>query len=215
MGTDAHNPYLAARLAWNERYMALARSIRNWQLIAGGLLLTTCGLSAGLVYVSSQQQVQPYVVEVDAAGVAKAVADLRPHAVLDPLVVGAQLRRFILDLRSVSLDEAATRRQINAAYQQCLQEAQHWIAGQYRGRSLADLMAKGRIFPVNIVLAPITPKTWRARWKEQTIGHDGTLVDESEYEATIEVALIQPTSREDRDKSPLGIWITSVHWQQL
>jgi type IV secretory pathway TrbF-like protein len=215
MSTDAHNPYLAARLAWNERYLALATSIRNWQLIAEGLLLTTSGLSAGLVYVASRQQLQPYVVEVDAAGVARAVADLRPHAVLDPLVIGAQLRRFLLDLRSVSLDEEATRKQINAAYQQCLTEAQNWIASQYKGRSLSDLVAKGRVFPVHISLAPLSPKTWRARWKEQTVGQDGNLVEEREYEGTIEVALIQPSTREDREKSPLGIWIASVHWQEL
>jgi len=34
--TADHNPYLAARYVHNERYLSLAKSIRNWQLVAGG-----------------------------------------------------------------------------------------------------------------------------------------------------------------------------------
>src|SRR5438046_10757019 len=87
------NPYLAARHTWNERYLTLATSIRNWQLIAAGLLLTTLGLGAGLVYVTSQQQVVPYIVEVDEAGSAAAIKELQPRPALGPLVVGGERQR--------------------------------------------------------------------------------------------------------------------------
>ena len=209
------NPYLAARHTWNERYLALATSIRNWQLIAAGLLLTTLGLGAGLVYVTSQQQVVPYIVEVDEAGSAAAIKELQPRTALDPLVIAAQLKRFLTEIRTISSDAELVRRQMNAAYQQCLEPAQRFLTVYYTENTVADLVKRGPLFPVHIAVTPASPKSWRARWKEQLIGPDGTVVEETDWEATIEIALVQPQSKAERERSPLGLWIASLHWAQL
>ena len=74
---DAHNPYLAARYVDNERYCSLTKSIRNWQLVGGALLLANIGLTSGLVYVTSRQHIAPYIVAVDAAGSAVAITHAR------------------------------------------------------------------------------------------------------------------------------------------
>src|SRR5437867_3757236 len=89
------NRYLAARHTWNERSLALATRMRTWQVLAAGLLLTTPGLGVGLVYITSPHQVVPYLVEVDEAGSAAAITALHPRTVLDPLVIAAQLTRFL------------------------------------------------------------------------------------------------------------------------
>jgi type IV secretory pathway TrbF-like protein len=209
------NPYLAARHVHNERYLSLAKSVRNWQLIAGGLLLANVGLTGGLVYVTGKQQVIPYVVEVDEAGSAAAIKALQPRTALDPLVVRAHLRRFLTDLRTISTDEELVRRQMNAAYHQCLEPAQNFLTAYYTENRLADLVKRGRTFPVHLTVTPLSPQSWRARWKEQLVGPDGTVVEESDWEATIEIALVQPQSAAERERSPLGVWIAQLHWAQV
>jgi type IV secretion system protein VirB5 len=209
------NPYVAARHVWNERYLSLAKSIRNWQVMAGGLLLSNLGLAGGLAYVTSRQQIVPYIVEVDEAGSAAAIKDLQPRIVLDPLVVATQLKRFLTEIRTISPDEELVRRQMNAAYRMCLEPAQNFLTAYYTDNTLADLVRRGRTFPVQISVTPLSSKSWRARWKEQLVSPDGKVQEESDWEATIEIALVQPQNRAERERSPLGLWIAQLHWVQI
>src|SRR5215207_4220398 len=164
--TDSHNPYLAARYIHNERYCSLTRSIRNWQLVGGALLLANIGLSSGLVYVTSKQQIAPYMVEVEAAGSAVAIRELRANTVQDPLVVATLLKRFLTDIRTLSTDAALRQRQMNTAYRMCLAPAQNYIAAYYTQNKIMDTLRNGRTFVLNISLSPLSQTSWRARWKE-------------------------------------------------
>jgi type IV secretory pathway TrbF-like protein len=213
--TADHNPYLAARHVHNERYLSLAKSIRNWQLLAGGLVLANLGLSGGLVSVTNRQQITPYIVEVDAAGVAVAIRELRAESVQEPLVLMAVLKRWITDMRTVSSDEDLTRRQMNAAYRMCLTAAQNYLTAYYTEHPIASLQQRGRTVPVNITVTPLSPQSWRARWKEETRGEDGTLRLEEEWEATFELVLILPKGKEEQQFSPLGIWISTLQWAEV
>ena len=120
---DTQNPYLngvtpeypAAAAFLNDRYMQLARSVRNWQLMAGGLLLTTLSLTGGIVYVTSQQQLLPYLVQVDDAGSAAVIKELRASSVIDPRVLQALLTHWLRDIRTIPADGQALQRQMNAA----------------------------------------------------------------------------------------------------
>jgi type IV secretory pathway TrbF-like protein len=211
----SHNPYLAAQHIHNERYLTLTKSIRNWQLVGGALLLANVGLSGGIVYVTQQQQIAPYVVEVDAAGAAAAIKELRAETVQDPLVISSLLKRWLVDIRTISTDAAMGTRQMNAAYRMSLAPAQKYLSAYYHENPLNDLLKQGRTFLSNISIVPLTEKTWRARWKEQTLGEDGTVKVEREWEATIEVALVLPQNKEERQFSPLGVWVASLQWAEV
>jgi len=213
--TELQNPYLAARHIYNERYLSLSKSIRNWQLTAGGLLLANTALTGGLVHVTGKQQVAPYVVEVDAAGSAAAIRELRAEAVHDPLVIAALLKRFLVEIRTVSTDAELVRRQMNAAYRMCLQGAQAFLAAYYTEHPVAELAKRGRTFPLNVTVTPLSPTSWRARWKEQLLSDDGTTIAESEWEATIEVALVLPRTADERQRSPLGLWVANLQWAEV
>jgi hypothetical protein len=43
------NPYVEARRDWDERYADLVLGKRNWQIAAGGLLILSIMLAAGLI----------------------------------------------------------------------------------------------------------------------------------------------------------------------
>lgn len=222
--TNTSQPYLhgvtpdypAAAAFTNDRYMKLATSVRNWQLMAGGLLLSALALTGGIVYVTSRQQIVPYLIAVDDAGSAAVVKELRASSVVEPRVLQALLTHWLKDIRTIPADGLAMQRQMNAAFGMCLQEAQHYIDEYYR--SVAPLMEtqkQGRVFPQQITISPLTETTWRARWKEQQLAQDGTDTALTEWEATIEIALILPRSHDEQQRSPLGVWIARVQWAQL
>ena len=107
---ETTNPYLAGVHATdnatatfrNDRYLRIANNAKNWRLGFFGLLLCTSGLAGGLVYVTSTQQVIPSVVEVDAAGSARAMQELRATSVEDPVVVQALLGKWLQDVRTLT-----------------------------------------------------------------------------------------------------------------
>ena len=103
------NPYVEARREWDERYADLVLGKRNWQIAAGGLLLSLI-LGAGVVWQSTRSRFIPYVVEVDKLGYGLTVPKpLIPSA--DPALVDRMERyevaSFIRNSRSVSSDPSA------------------------------------------------------------------------------------------------------------
>ena len=70
------NPYVEARREWDERYADLVLGKRNWQITAGGLLLLSLILAAGVVWQSTRSRFIPYVVEVDKLGYGLTVPNL-------------------------------------------------------------------------------------------------------------------------------------------
>src|SRR3954447_14232258 len=67
-GNRPENPYLAARREWDERYGHLITRERNWRLMALLCALSSLVTVAGLVYLSAQTHVVPFVVAMDSLG---------------------------------------------------------------------------------------------------------------------------------------------------
>jgi type IV secretory pathway TrbF-like protein len=221
---DTQHPYLngvtpeypAAAAVLNDRYRKLTTSVRHWQLMAGGLLLSSVAFAGGLVYVTSRQQIVPYLVEVDDTGSAAVVKELRASSVVEPRVVQALLTHWLKDIRTIPADGLAMQRQMNAAFGMCLQEAQRYIDDYYRRLApLTETQKQGRVFPEQITVIPVTATTWRVRWKEQHLGPDGAEKTVTDWEATLELAWILPRSHDEQQRSPLGVWIARVQWAQL
>ncbi len=195
----------------HDRPLCLSRSVRNWQLAAGGLRLTTRSLTAGLVYVPSTQQIVPSSVEGDESGGAAAITELQPRTALDPLVIAAQLKHSLTEIRTRSTDDEVVRRQIHAASQQCLVPAQQFQTRSSTENTSPATLKRGCVFPVHSVVSPRSPESGQARWQEQLLGPDGTVAEETEWEATLEITLLQPQSQEERQRRPRGLWIASLH----
>ncbi|MEJ2229525.1 MAG: VirB8/TrbF family protein [Alphaproteobacteria bacterium] len=104
--TETQNPYLGRSgfLEAHGRYVAAASAWR-WTAI---LALVVAGLSTtGLVMISQQSKVVPFVVKVDRMGETVAVARADRARNPDRAVIVAQLARWIKAVRSVWTDAGA------------------------------------------------------------------------------------------------------------
>jgi type IV secretion system protein VirB5 len=88
---QASTPYLDAQRVWVERYGSYLSAAYNWRLIA---LLEAVALTAaivGLIYLSTQSRLVPYVVAVDKVGMAFSVYPADRASPVDERVVRAQV----------------------------------------------------------------------------------------------------------------------------
>ena len=91
---------------FNEKYMKLAKSLRNWQIaFLSQTILFTISL-LGFIKVATQTQIIPYIVEVNKEeGIVKNIGAInRINYVANDKLIMSTLRNFILKTRSIPLD---------------------------------------------------------------------------------------------------------------
>src|SRR5581483_2646793 len=97
-------PYQRAAQVWDDRLGAARAQARNWRAMAFGSLALSIGLAGGLIKLSSESRVTPYVVEVDNLGQAVTVGPAeREWTPTDPEIAW-HLARFVQDVRALPLD---------------------------------------------------------------------------------------------------------------
>lgn len=110
------NPYLAARLEWNERYGSYVKAAAAWRIVGvTGMLMAVIGFSYAL-YQSTQVKLVPYIVEVDRLGTAASVGFPQQIEYADPRVVRATLGSFVASFRSITPDAVVQKQYIDRTY---------------------------------------------------------------------------------------------------
>ena len=108
--SHAHNPYLAARREWDERYGDLITRAKNWRMMAALCSLVALVATAGMVSLSVRSHVVPFVVLVDNLGrpVASGVAD--QTSLNDDRLKRSNIFNWVENLRTVTTDGVSQRK---------------------------------------------------------------------------------------------------------
>jgi type IV secretory pathway TrbF-like protein len=116
--SDAHNPYLAARREWDERYGDLITRAKNWRTMAALCSLIALVATSGMVWLTARSHVIPFVVLVDNLGrpVASGIADRT--SLNDDRLKRSNIFNWVENLRTVTADGVSQRRAIDRVYAQ-------------------------------------------------------------------------------------------------
>lgn len=210
----AHNPYLAARSEWNERYGSYIAEARRWKLIALAALAIAAVAVIGVLNLASKSRFVPFLVEVDKLGETLAIKKAEQAQAADTRVIRASLARFVDDTRSVTPDATLQK--------QALLEAYAYLSNQDPATAaLNDHFAKNSPFEraqtetvtveINNVL-PITKDTWQIEWTESVRSRHGQPLEKTRWKATATVYVVPPVKEEQIMKNPLGIYIRDYTW---
>ena len=207
--------YLAGRREWNERYGSYIAQRDAWRLLAMASLGVAAIAVAGVVWLSAQSRVVPYVVEVNHLGDALAVRRADVVTSVDPAVIRAQLARFIGDVRSVYIDVQAERAVIGEAYAMVDKNAaaftflnDYFASNDPFKRAAQETVAAH----VESVLPLPGGNTWRVEWREDSYARDGRPESVKHWEATITVSINPPTTDEAILVNPTGLFVESTPW---
>lgn len=206
-------PYQKAAQVWDERIGSARVQARNWRLMAFGSLLLSGGLSAALVWQSTQGTITPYVVEVDRLGAAQAVtpatADFRPT---DPQIA-YHLSRFIENVRQIPADPIVLRQNWLHAYDFTTDKGALALNDYAR---VNDPFAKVGDTQISVEVSSViraSESSFRIAWIERRYAN-GQLAATERWTAIVTLVLQQPRDAEHLRKNPLGIFVNAINWSR-
>ena len=214
---ETHNPYLAARREWDERYGEFITRARNWRtmaLISGLVALIATG---GIVWLSASSRVVPFVVLVDSLGrpLASGLAD--QTGVGDDRLRRAVILGWIENVRMVTTDGVAQRRAIDRAYAHIATgtNAQAFISDYYRSdppfkRAQTESVA----VEVKSVL-PTSDRSFEVDWIETSRDLFGTVKSTDHWKGSFTVAINPPTEEQQARVNPIGLYVTAASWAKV
>ena len=206
-------PYQKAAQVWDERIGSARVQARNWRMMAFGSLLLSGGLSAALVWQSTQGTITPYVVEVDRLGAAQAVtpatADFRPT---DPQIA-YHLSRFIENVRQIPADPIVLRQNWLHAYDFTTDKGALALNDYAR---VNDPFAKVGDTQISVEVSSViraSESSFRIAWIERRYVN-GQLAATERWTAILTIVLQQPRDAERLRKNPLGIFVNAINWSR-
>lgn len=213
------NPYMAGRLEWNERYGSLIVREKRWRMMAFCCVLVALVAVVGVVYIGSQSKFIPYVVEVDKFGRTQAVGTADQVQPSSARIKKAEMQDFIADTRSVYVDAAAMRSNIEDAYALVPSggQAYTFLNDFFRERDPFNA-ARTRTISVDVQSAlPLSQNTWQVEWTETTRARRGGEVvgTPTNWRAVITIEDIAPSTEAGVIRNPASINITSLNWTEI
>lgn len=204
----------AAGAFYHDRSFLAANNARNWRLGFFAAVACALGLTAAIVALVGKQEEYHYLVKVYESGQTETVPLTPGVSVADAEVVPWLLRRWLEDVRTLTTDMEANKRRVAVAYKMCGEDAQKTVAASLQNPTPEERIQHGAIFPTKISVRQVSADTWVLYWKEEQRREDGVVVAVVPWEATLHVLLAPPTTRTEREASPVGVWISQIVWRE-
>lgn len=212
--TSANNPYLAARMEWNERYGSYIRTARVWQAV-GLISLTMATIGFGFaLYQSTQVKLVPYIVEVDKLGTPAIGGFPAQIEYADERVVRSMLGAWIASLRSVSPDTVVAKGYIDRVYAMLRQAdvATQKINNFYRTNSPFD-RAQSRTVSVEVTsIVPLSEESYQIDWTEIERDRKGKELQTKRWRGVATVTLSPPQDEAIIRLNPIGLYLKDFDW---
>ncbi|ACB81248.1 Conjugal transfer protein [Methylorubrum populi BJ001] len=206
-------PYQRAAQVWDDRIGSARVQARNWRFMAFGSLALSMGLSAALVWQSTNGSIVPWVVQVDRLGQAQAVApataDYQPN---DPQIA-FYLARFIEQVRSIPADAIIVRQNWLRAYDFTTQAGALALSDYARANDPFAKVGKQQVAVEVSSVIRASPSSFRIAWIERRY-QDGALASTERWSAILTVTVQSPRDADTLRKNPLGIYVNAINWSK-
>jgi len=217
----AANAYMQGWREWDERYADLVIGKRNWQLAAGGLLIVSIILAAGMVWLSGHRRYIVYAVQVDKLGYALTQAQpLTPAAAPD---VTARIERyevasFIRQARAVSNDPQVEQQMLNSLLAHARGAADHFLDEYYhsdQSHNPFEIAQKQTVSVQVDSILKLSAKSYEVRWTELRRDLNGAALGmPSHWEAELETEIVPAREADTIVSNPLGFYVTNITWTE-
>lgn len=206
-------PYQRAAQVWDDRIGSARVQARNWRFMAFGSLALSMGLSAALVWQSTNGSIVPWVVQVDRLGQAQAVApataDYQPN---DPQIA-FYLARFVEQVRSIPADAIIVRQNWLRAYDFTTQAGALALSDYARANDPFAKVGKQQVAVEVSSVIRASPSSFRIAWIERRY-QDGALASTERWSAILTVTVQPPRDADTLRKNPLGIYVNAINWSK-
>jgi type IV secretory pathway TrbF-like protein len=213
----SHNPYLAARREWDERYGDQITRARNWRTIAVLCASVAIILAAGLIWQSSRARVVPFIAVIDSFGrpLVSGLGDQTTTA--DERLKKATVLEWIEELRTVTTDGVAQRKAIDRVYSHIANNspAMTFVSDFYRANQPFE-RAQSETVSVDVrSVLPTSDRTFEVDWVETSRDLYGNVKTTDRWKGTFTIAVNAPTDERIARVNPLGLYVVSANWSRV
>jgi type IV secretory pathway TrbF-like protein len=214
---EIHNPYLAARREWDERYGEFITRARNWRTVAMISALAALLATGGMVWLSAKSHVVPFVVLIDSLGRPVASGLAEQTSVGDDRLRRAVLQDWLEGLRMVTTDGVAQRRAIDRVYAHIASgtNAQAFISEFYRNDPPFKRAQTGSVSVEVKSVLPTSDRSFEIDWIETSRDLYGNVNSTDHWKGSFTVALNPPTEERQARINPLGLYVTAASWAKV
>lgn len=214
---EIHNPYLAARREWDERYGEFITRARNWRTVAIISAFASLLATGGIVWLSAKSHVVPFVVLIDSLGRPMASGLAEQTSVGDDRLRRAVLQDWLEGLRMVTTDGIAQRRAIDRVYAHIASgtNAQAFISEFYRNDPPFKRAQTGSVSVEVKSVLPISDRSFEVDWIETSRDLYGNVNSTDHWKGSFTVALNPPTEERQARINPLGLYVTAASWAKV
>lgn len=214
---NGSNPYLNAKTEWLERYGDFILQRRNWQIatLISLMIALVCVLFLG--YLTTQNKLVPYVIEVDKLGNTARVGTISRINLKNPNVIKYSLNTFVFDWRSVWGTPATQKRFILDSYNYLLpgSKAFKLVNEDFIKNNPFTRLAEESVSVQVKNIVPTNANTWQVEWVETVKDLQGKKISQTTYRGYFQIKQIVPSKEEQIIKNPLGIFITDINFAKL
>ena len=206
-------PYQKAVDAWDRRVGTATVQAANWRYIAFGAIAVSLVLSGGMVWVSGQNRVVPYVVEVDKSGEPKALGPAEHAYSPSDAQISWFLAHFVTNIRSLSIDPVLVRSNWLEAYDFATDHAAQYLNAQAQQHDPFAGVGE-RSVTVQVTSVVRASKTsFQVKWVEQTFER-GVLTGTEHWTAILGIVERTPQREDVLRKNPLGLYVDELAWSR-
>ena len=214
MKQPSENPYLDGKRAFLEQHATIVHAAHQWRLISFGCIAGFIVATSGLVAVSLQHKVVPFVVEMNEHS--EVVRVTRADEMARPTVnqIKSALTNWIIGARSVWGDYRAQEYMIRKTYAITLPDSSAYAAlATYHKENdpFKRSQKEGVEVAVNNV-SLIAGDTWRIEWTETTKGVNGRVIDVKTWQGSFTVVVVPPVNEGQILVNPLGVQVKDFTW---
>jgi type IV secretion system protein TrbF len=206
-------PYQRAAQVWDDRLGSARTQAKNWRLMAFGCLTLSVGLAAGLIKLSSESRITPYVVEIDKLGQAQAVGPAERDWTPTDAEIAWQLARFIDDVRSLPLDPIVLRHDWLEAYAYAGDRAAATLNDFARQRDPFKAVGERTVSVEVTSIVRASPDSFQVKWTEQAF-RNGALERTERWTGILTVVIRRPTTADVLRTNPLGLYVLALDWSR-
>jgi len=220
MHSKITDPYIRARLEYDEITHNINASKLNWQRLAFILGIALIISITSNILTIKKAHIVPYVVEVDNLGRSMAISEVKETPLSDERVIRAFLYRYLEMARSVVSDPEVLRKDLAEVYQESIRSVQrNFLDAYYKENNPFDYVQnKGTRHIEFLVFLKESENVYSVEWKETERDYENQVLGESHYKALVSVIQIPHRNEDQYRESPLdpfGLYVTSLSWTKL
>ena len=212
-----HNPYLAARREWDERYGDLLMRARNWRTMAALCALIALAATGGMIWQASRSHIVPYVVLIDNLGRPLTGGTPDQVALNDDRLKRNELFNWVENLRMVTTDGLAQRKAIDRVYAHVASgtQAEAFISEFYRSDPPFKRAQTSTVSVEVKSVLPTSDRTFEIEWIETTRDLYGTVKSADHWKGSFTMAVNPPSDEAQLRVNPLGVYVTDANWAKV